>query len=229
MTESLGVQDLGGSRLRGAVPYAPHEPAFHSDWERRVFGTLMPVLRAIGSTPGEFRHTIERLDPADYFDNGYFGRWLAALELLAVERGLVDSTALGSAAVARAAPSVAPASQELPEPAAGQTIEGRPARRVTDVPPRFATGQAVRIVAPQHQGHTRRAAYTFGRTGHIVEIHPCEVLPDASAHRLAERAVWVYTVSFDAAELWGDEAEPGVTVMIDAYEPYLTPIDEETP
>jgi hypothetical protein len=32
---------------------------------------------------------------------------------------------------------------------------------------------------------------------------------------------WVYTVVFDAGEIWGDGADPSLTVSIDAWESYL--------
>jgi nitrile hydratase len=30
-------------------------------------------------------------------------------------------------------------------------------------------------------------------------------------------------VRFDARELWGEDAQPGLTVSVDAFEPYLEP------
>ena len=32
---------------------------------------------------------------------------------------------------------------------------------------------------------------------------------------------WLYTVVFDARELWGEDADPTLKVSIDAFEPYL--------
>ena len=32
---------------------------------------------------------------------------------------------------------------------------------------------------------------------------------------------WVYTVVFDGAEIWGEGADPSLTVSIDAWESYL--------
>jgi len=34
---------------------------------------------------------------------------------------------------------------------------------------------------------------------------------------------WLYTVVFSGIELWGDDAQPGLKVSIDASEPYLEP------
>ena len=49
------------------------------------------------------------------------------------------------------------------------------------------------------------------------------VFADAHAQGLGERPQWLYTVAFDASELWGNEATPGASVSIDAWEPYLEP------
>ncbi|RYE62054.1 MAG: nitrile hydratase subunit beta, partial [Rhizobiaceae bacterium] len=32
---------------------------------------------------------------------------------------------------------------------------------------------------------------------------------------------WVYTVVFDASEIWGEGADPTLTVSVDAWESYL--------
>ena len=47
------------------------------------------------------------------------------------------------------------------------------------------------------------------------------VFPDAAAAGRGEDPHWLYTVVFDARELWGDAADPAVRVSIDAWEPYL--------
>ena len=36
---------------------------------------------------------------------------------------------------------------------------------------------------------------------------------------------WLYSVRFTARELWGEDAEPDLTVSIDAWEGYLDPVD----
>jgi len=55
------------------------------------------------------------------------------------------------------------------------------------------------------------------------------VFPDANAHG-EEQAEPLYTVAFEARELWGPDAEnPGDTVHIDLWEPYLEPATEDDP
>jgi nitrile hydratase len=47
------------------------------------------------------------------------------------------------------------------------------------------------------------------------------VYPDDHAHDRGENPQHLYGVRFEARELWGEGAEPGVSVCIDLFEPYL--------
>ena len=40
---------------------------------------------------------------------------------------------------------------------------------------------------------------------------------------LGDAPQWLYSVAFDARELWGAQAQTGLRVAIDAWEPYLEP------
>jgi nitrile hydratase len=51
-------------------------------------------------------------------------------------------------------------------------------------------------------------------------IQPAALLPDTHAHFQGENPQHVYTVSFDAQELWGSAAEP-FTLTIELFESYL--------
>jgi nitrile hydratase len=47
------------------------------------------------------------------------------------------------------------------------------------------------------------------------------VFPDTNAQGLGEQPQWLYSVAFEGTTLWGQEADPGLTVYVDAWEPYL--------
>lgn len=241
------VHDLGGATGYGPVPHDPDEPPFHADWERRVFGLLGAVTSATARRPGEFRYALERLHPADYFDNGYYGRWLAGFEVLLYEYNVIrrselavamakrrdavlleagradlTPTAISRASPARRAspvadrtPSALPADRPTPEP------QRRTVRRELAEPPLFSVGDRVVAAAPAQPGHTRLPGYVMGKPGTVAKLHPAEVLPDSTAHNRGERPQHVYCVSYDAQTLWGDSAEPNVTVHVDLYECYL--------
>ena len=56
-------------------------------------------------------------------------------------------------------------------------------------------------------------------------MHGVHVLPDTNAHGLGEQPEWLYTVVFDAGDLW-DDATTGQWVSVDAWESYLSPAVE---
>ncbi len=76
--------------------------------------------------------------------------------------------------------------------------------------------------------HTRLPGYVAGRVGTVERVHGAHVFPDTNAHDLGEQPQWLYTVVFDADDLWNDVA-PGQRVSVDAWEPYLSPAAESAP
>jgi len=148
----------------------------------------------------------------NYRDLSYYEIWLAALEKLALQKGLLG----------RSPP---PPKQVLHAETALATIKkGFPALRTATAPARFSVGARVRTaaVAPPH--HTRLPGYARGKVGVIERIHGAHVFPDTNAQELGESPQWLYTVAFDAQELWGEEGRlQGASVTVDAFEPYLEP------
>jgi nitrile hydratase len=181
-----GIHDLGGRQ--GFGPIEKDEASFHHDWERRVFALV--ALRPDGNADA-FRHAIERLDPVTYLTAGYWGRWLAALELLVREND--------------------------PKLRARSPW----ARRDVDRSPRFAAGAPVRVRDLHRSGHTRMPGYVRGRTGVVARVHPAFVLPDTHAHGEGEHPEHVYAVRFEGPALFGPDAEPGFAVHVDLFESYL--------
>ena len=85
-----GAHDMGGAHGFGPVVAEVDEPAFHADWERRVFALTI----ALGAS-GEWnidasRFAREDRPPAEYLDKSYFELWLAGLERLLAERGVLE-------------------------------------------------------------------------------------------------------------------------------------------
>jgi nitrile hydratase len=163
-----------------------------------------------------FRHGIERIDPVSYLTVGYYGRWLASLERILVERGVLapDEVTARASGGSAAPPSVPPAPP-------GEVTPGY--ERTLDRPPRFRPGDAVRTRVVSPSGHTRLPRYVAGRRGVVDRLHAPAPYPDTNAHGFGERPQHLYNVRFAAAELWGASAEPGTSVQIDLFEPYLEP------
>ena len=88
------IHDLGGLHGLGPVPAGDAEDTFHAAWEARIFGIMRTVIGNDVCTLDEFRHAIERLDPATYLSASYYERWVLAVEKVAVEQGVLDAGAV---------------------------------------------------------------------------------------------------------------------------------------
>jgi nitrile hydratase len=203
-----GIHDMGGMDGFGKVEAGWDEPVFHERWEARTFAmTLLTTTNAPA-----VRHANERIAPGEYLRLSYFGRWARSLEARLTESGViapgeVDARIAGAPVDFHPAPSGAAA-------AVGSL------RTIGEVP-RFRIGDRVRTRNLQPHGHTRLPSYARGHCGIVAIVHPAFVFPDTYAHGLGENPQHVYAVRFDAAELWGDSAEPGTSVCLDCYESYL--------
>jgi nitrile hydratase beta subunit len=214
-----GAHDMGGMHGFGPVAPEPDEPVFHADWERRAFALTL----AMGAT-GEWnidasRFARESLAPGDYLARTYYEIWLAGLERLTAERGLV---APGELAAGRSLAPPRPVSRTLAAADVERTLaSGGPTNREPPRDARFAVGDRVRARNLNPPTHTRLPRYVRGHVGTIVAEHGCHVFPDVHAQGGGEDPQWLYTVRFDARELWGADADPTVAVSVDAFEPYL--------
>lgn len=211
--------DLGGQHGYGSIEWEPDEPVFHERWEGRVFGMSLATSSSEGINLDATRHRAEQLDPVSYFQNGYFGRWLASLELKLTEEGLLADGELDQRLQGKIKSS---AKESKPPPAPeGNPLRGLHVIREIDAAPAYAEGQAIRTRNHQPAGHTRLPAYARCRSGIIARVHPAMVFPDTNAHGKGENPQYVYTVEFAGEELWGDSAEPGTFVRLDLWESYL--------
>jgi nitrile hydratase subunit beta len=83
------VNDVGGQTGFGEVKIEAAEPTFHADWEARVYALNAALLHRGVYNLDEFRDAIERMPPGEYLAASYYERWLAAIERLTGERGIV--------------------------------------------------------------------------------------------------------------------------------------------
>lgn len=216
-----GLHDMGGTEGWGPVPTpTADEPVFGQAWEGRAFAmTAFTMGRISGQNLDAFRHALERLDRSAYLDDGYYGRWLNAAELMLVESGLLAPGAIDARVRRNAGEDVVePPAPEPHKPDYAATGPGS-LREVPD-PPRFAVGDRVRARREPSAGHTKLPAYARGHTGVVEAVQPGHLLPDTHAHFAGENPQHVYTVRFDATELWGADAEP-FALTVELYESYL--------
>ncbi len=219
-----GAHDLGGQHGFGRINAEPEaeEPIFHAEWEKRVFG-LVRTVGALGQwTSDATRHARERQHPADYLRHTYYENWLAGLEKLLVERGLVTAEELASGQAVQLADEKIRCRLLKGEDVAPSLVRGSSAAMPADAAPRFQAGDRVRGVNRHPLGHTRQPRYVRGRVGRIHEHHGAHVFPDLSAEgvRVGRH---LYSVRFEASELWGENANSNSAVHVDLWEDYLEP------
>ena len=209
--------DIGGRRGFGAVVPEPEGAMFHATWEPRVHA-LTIALGATGCWNLDMSRSARETLP-DYLDLTYYEIWLHGLEKLLIDKGLVTSDEL-SAGCARLAP--VPVDRVLKaDQVAALLAKGAPTERASVTPARFKPGQRVRTRRTPAEHHTRLPGYVRGKRGVVERVLGTHVFADSHAQGAGEDPQWLYTVVFDAAELWGSEAKPGHSVSFDAWEPYL--------
>ena len=216
-----GVHDMGGMDGFGKVEVEANERPFHEKWEGRV----LAMVRAMGAA-GAFnidmsRFAQERLVPHIYLASSYYQRWLLGLELNLVTRGFVAESELASGHAKEPAKPLK--NGKLRTEDVGRVMVRGNYERVPQAPAKFKAGDRVRARNMHPSTHTRLPRYTRGHVGMVERTLGCQVFPDSAAMERGENPQWLYTVVFDATELWGPDADPSSKVSIDAFEPYLEP------
>ena len=215
-----GIHDMGGMHGFGKVEPEPDEPVFHAAWE----GRCLALNRAMAAT-GAFtidmaRAAIEALPPEVYLSSSYYRKWQLRLENLAVALGLAGADEIEAGHALRPG-------RKLPRKLGVADVANSLTRGSFGRPPRaaarFNVGDRVRARNIHPATHTRLPRYTRGHVGIVEALRGCYVFPDTSAIGQGENPQWLYTVAFEARELWGDGAERLSKVSIEAFEPYLEP------
>ena len=224
-----GVHDMGGMHGFGPVRHDEEASPFHAPWEGRVCAMMRALTRGRHAfNVDEMRRAIESLPPAQYLSATYFQRWLAALRILLVEKGLVTASEVDATLrTLEHGPEREPRPARRNDPAlAGRILaemERVSPRPREAVHPRYKPGDRV-VARNQHvQGHTRLPRYVRGKTGVIHRVHGVYDFPDTVAHGRGGHPAPVYSVRFAARELWGDAAPARDSVYIDLWENYLDP------
>ena len=214
-----GVHDMGGMHGMGSIQPEPDEPVFHERWEARAFA-LVRAMGAFGRwNIDASRHQRELIPAAEQLRMSYYERWLAGLTKLLLKHGFISAEELASG---KAAPGHARQTPALPaQKVPAFVAQGAPASRDSGARRRFQPGQPVRARNLNPTGHTRLPRYVRGKTGTIDRLHGVFVFPDTNAHFLGERPQHLYSVRFEAEELWGAHPTAPGAVYVDLWEGYL--------
>ena len=217
MTNS--IHDMGGMHGFGPVEPEPNEPVFHAEWEGRV----LAMQRAMGFTHlwtiDGGRASLENLPPLTYLASSYYERWFRGLERRVVAHGLVGEDELAAGRSLRAGSRL---NRKLTAADVPNTFTRGNFARPAPAPARFKAGDQVRTRNLNPTTHTRLPRYARGKVGTVEAVRGCHVFPDSAALGAGDNPQFLYTVVFSARELWGEEADPEVSVSIEAFEPYLT-------
>ena len=215
-----GAHDMGGMDGFGPVVPEPNEPAFHAAWERRAFAITLAMARPGGWNLDMSRFARENRSPADYLSMTYYQIWIAGLEQLMAERDLVTADEIAAGAPLRRR-------RDIPALTASEVgpmlARGGPTDRPAAAPARFKVGDRVRAKTMHPRTHTRLPRYIRGHVGVVELLHGAHVFPDSNALGQGEQPQWLYTVTFDGRDIWGDDAEPLLRVSVDAWDSYLEP------
>lgn len=221
-----GGHDLGGMHGLGLIGAEPDEPVFHYEWQRRIMAMNI-AAGAIGKWNLDMsRHAKERQSPKHYLRNSYYENWLAGLEKLLLETGVITAEELADGQ------SKMPLSGELAQRVLKANNVEEVLRRggqfamEDNVQPLFTVGQKARVLNNHPAGHTRAPRYVRGKIGFVERDHGVFVFADENAkgqdHRVPQH---IYSVNFSARELWGANAAENDCVLIDLWDGHLEAAD----
>jgi nitrile hydratase beta subunit len=211
--------DLGGQSGHGRVVPEPEGELFHAAWEPKAFAITV-AMGATGAWNIDTSRSARETLP-NYEALSYYALWIEGLQKLLTERRLVQEAEVLAGQML--SPPVAIPRVLKAADVTQVLAKGASAQRAPTSAARFAVGDKVRTRQRDVPHHTRLPHYASGKTGRIDRIHGVHVFADAHAQGLGEQPQWLYTVVFDGRDLWGAEAPNGLTVSVDAWEPYLEP------
>jgi nitrile hydratase len=210
---------MGGLQDMGPVRYERNEPVFHARWEGRVYALTRATAALRKWNLDAVRYSIEVLPPLEYLRMSYYERWLTSLEARLVKYGLVTEEEMKSG---NPAPGSTKATPALTLATSSRWLSRRIESSVEPgIRPLFEVGQRVRARNLNPVGHTRLPRYARGKIGIVDRDHGVYLFPDTNAHGQGEKRQHVYSVRFEARELWGEAASPRDSVYIDLWDDYL--------
>jgi len=202
----------------GKITAENDEPPFHMAWEGRVLGLVRGVLFTREVNIDMFRHAQERVPAQVYLSVSYYHRWFLAVTQSALVSGLIERDELEAGHMLHSAK---PVERTMKAADAKTAFIRPPFGRTPPRDPLFKPGDRVRTKNLNPQGHTRLPSYARDKPGRVEAIHGCHIFPDSKAMGKGDDPQWLYTVVFSGRDLWGEQADPALTVSIEAFEPYL--------
>lgn len=220
-----GIHDLGGRNDFGPLEIEQDEPFFHHHWEKKVFSMAMaaPFVAEFGDD--QFRRQIEHLSPQQYLESSYYELWFEGMVNQLKELNVVSDAELKQATSIHPLPTEfdinnqaqADGLMAIVEQGLSQAMPGARGAH------RFGTDDKVVTLARIPATHTRLPQYARGKIGRVIAEHGMFIFADTNSVNVGLTPQMLYTVEFQASELWGDEAQPGDTLCLDLWDAYLEP------
>jgi len=221
-----GVHDMGGMHGFGPVPIERDEPVFHAEWERRVCGLSLALGQKMRSTGPQLRGAIEALPPETYLAVSYYEKWLRSKENLLAQAGLIDPAELDARTRHfMANPDEQPVRRDDPgqRRAMRERLDGRyPAETGAAIEPAFSVGDGVKVSVFNPSGHTRVPRYVRGKAGTVQRFYGVHDFEDVGCGDVPPQQP-IYSVRFEAVELWGDAVDGRGAGYLDLWESHIEP------
>ena len=216
-----GMHDLGGKQGFGPIDVNEGETPFHADWEGRMWAIAQCGGGRDGWTIDWWRHCRELVDPVDYLSRAYFDSWAQTYTAAYIDSGAfsLDEVCNARSNTEKIEPPAARSKNEVLEDIHEQAIHFD---REIDQPARFQPGDKIHTKLLTTVHHTRLPAYARGKTGMIHAHNGAHLLADAGAkgEHIPEH---IYSVVFEARDLWPEAQSHKDRVFIDLWESYLDP------
>ena len=204
-----GAHDLGGLHGFGPIDQGQSEN-FKYSWEERVFALTLACGMLGQWNLDQSRFARENMDPAHYLSSSYYEHWLHGLETLLQEREFLQDQSEKKAVTAITV-------EAVPEILA----KGGPTVMTAESNPEFQVGDSVRVRNFNPSGHTRAPRYIRGHVGKVAHYHGAHIFPDLHAESGEKVPAHLYSIRFEAGEIWGPEGDSRSAVYVDVFEPYL--------
>ncbi len=220
-----GVHDMGGMHGFGPIIREENEPLFHHPWESRVFAIAVATPVPV---PGGARNNIENMEPTHYLSSSYYEKWLYSRSKGLIDAGVLTPQELATRmALFRDHPDAETPTHPDPAAVRAQLKHSHPVqppRQPGDIQPQFSIGTRVQARNIHPAGHTRLPRYARGKRGTVANFYGIYDLQDAELPtRCTTRQQPLYSVRFDAEQLWGSAADAKSAVYLDMWESYLEP------
>lgn len=215
------IHDLGGKQGYGPVEIEDSGDPFHYPWEAREWG-ISRCARTPDITIDWWRHCRELITPEDYLTRSYFDSWAQTDFATYIDAGwMTVEEVVAACHDAGQAGAISNSSQLTQQEVLA--IDRKKVMRFdgeSESPASFSVGQSIITAKHGHSGHTRLPQYARNCRGRIHAHHGAHVFPDQSARGIVEHQ-HLYSVVFEATELWSDSDTGNNKVYLDLWEDYL--------